>query len=76
MARKQTRHFGRPSFEVRSNADGTVGVAGFASVFDQVAYGEVIRSGAFTETLKQTRTLSCSSITAGCRSRRPHARGR
>lgn len=40
-------------FEVRSNDDGTVGVRGYAAVFDSVAHGEVVRSSAFNRTLEQ-----------------------
>ena len=39
--------------EVRRNPDGTVGVRGYAAVFDYEAYGEVIRSSAFNRTLAQ-----------------------
>ena len=37
--------------EVRTNADGSFGVSGYASVFDSPAHGEVIRHGAFHRTL-------------------------
>jgi HK97 family phage prohead protease len=36
----------------RSNDDGTVGLRGYASVFDQVAHGETVKRHAFTRTLK------------------------
>ena len=39
--------------EVRSNADGTVGLRGYAAVFDSEAHGEVVRPSAFNTTLKQ-----------------------
>lgn len=39
--------------QIRSNADGTVGVRGYAAVFDVEAHGEVIRSSAFNRTLAQ-----------------------
>jgi HK97 family phage prohead protease len=39
--------------EVRSNADGTVGLRGYAAVFDSEAHGEVVRASAFNTTLKQ-----------------------
>jgi HK97 family phage prohead protease len=38
-------------FEVRSNTDGTIGVRGYAAVFNSEAHGEVIRSSAFNRTL-------------------------
>lgn len=38
--------------EVRSADDGTVGIKGYAAVFDQVENGEVIRPGAFTRSLQ------------------------
>lgn len=37
--------------QVRSNADGTIGVRGYAAVFGQEAHGEVIMPGAFDRTL-------------------------
>lgn len=40
-------------FQVRTNADGTIGVRGYAAVFDSEAHGEVIRSSAFNRTLAQ-----------------------
>ena len=39
--------------QVRSNADGTIGIRGYAAVFDSPAHGEVIRRGAFNRTLAQ-----------------------
>lgn len=41
------------SFELREADNGIVGLVGYAAVFDQVAYGEVVRSGAFTKTLQE-----------------------
>lgn len=38
---------------VRTNADGTVGVRGYAAVFDSVSHGEVIKRGAFNRTIAQ-----------------------
>lgn len=51
MKKPQERRYAPTSFEVREAADGTIGFSGYAAVFDQVAYGEVIRSGAFSKTL-------------------------
>ena len=48
----ERRVAGEP-FEVRSNADGTIGVRGYAAVFDYEAHGEVIRSAAFNRTIAQ-----------------------
>jgi HK97 family phage prohead protease len=33
--------------------DGKVGIRGYAAVYDQVAYGEVVRSGAFDKTVSE-----------------------
>lgn len=41
------------AIQIRSNPDGTVGVRGYASVFDSEAYGEVIRSSAFNRSVAQ-----------------------
>lgn len=51
MKRQTERRYAPTSFEVREAADGTIGFRGYAAVFNQVAYGEVIRPGAFTKTL-------------------------
>lgn len=48
----ERRTFSEP-FQIRSNADGTVGIRGYAAVFDSPAHGEVIRSVAFNRTLAQ-----------------------
>jgi uncharacterized protein len=48
----ERRIFDAP-LEVRSNGDGTVGVRGYAAVFDSVSHGEVVRSSAFNRTLQQ-----------------------
>lgn len=48
----QRRIFAEP-IQVRKNADGTIGVRGYAAVFDSEAHGEVIRAGAFNRTLAQ-----------------------
>lgn len=39
--------------QVRDNPDGTIGVRGYAAVFDSPAHGEVIRRHAFNRTLQQ-----------------------
>lgn len=41
------------NIEIRTNKDGTVGLRGYAAVFDSEAHGEVVRSSAFNTTLKQ-----------------------
>jgi HK97 family phage prohead protease len=41
------------SIEIRTAADGTVGLRGYAAVFDSPAHGEVVRSSAFNRTLAQ-----------------------
>lgn len=45
----ETRSF-HAGWEIRENGD-TVGLRGYAAMFDSPAHGEVIRSGAFTKTL-------------------------
>lgn len=39
--------------QIRSNADGTVGLSGYAAMFDSPAHGEVVRRSAFNRTLQQ-----------------------
>lgn len=51
--RTMERRYAPTTFEVREAADGTVGFRGYAAVFNQVAYGEVIREGAFDKTLAE-----------------------
>jgi hypothetical protein len=46
----ETRSF-HAGWEIREAEDGTVGLRGYAALFDSPAHGEVIRSGAFTKTL-------------------------
>lgn len=41
------------SIEVRTNGDGTVGLRGYAAVFDSPAHGEVVKRSAFNRTLDQ-----------------------
>lgn len=48
----QRRIFSEP-FQIRTNSDGTIGVRGYAAVFDSEAHGEVIRSSAFNRTIAQ-----------------------
>lgn len=40
-------------WEIRQEHDGTVGLRGYAAVFDSPSHGEVIRSSAFTKTLAE-----------------------
>jgi uncharacterized protein len=54
MSKPLERRLASGSFEIRKSPDGkTVGVRGYAAVFDSVAYGEVIRSSAFNRTIAQ-----------------------
>lgn len=48
----ERRIVGEP-FQIRRNPDGTIGVRGYAAVFDYEAYGEVIRASAFNRSLAQ-----------------------
>lgn len=45
------RRFAPAQWEVREAPDGTVGVSGYAAVFDSESYGEVVRRSAFNKTL-------------------------
>jgi HK97 family phage prohead protease len=47
------RRFTETHLEVRRAADGTVGLRGYAAVFDYEAHGEVVKRGAFNRTLAQ-----------------------
>ncbi len=40
-------------FEVRDQPDGKVAIRGYAAVYDQIAYGEVVRAGAFDKTVSE-----------------------
>lgn len=51
MSEKVERRSYEASWEVREAPDGTVGLRGYAAMFDQPAHGEVIRSTAFNKTL-------------------------
>lgn len=53
MSKPLERRIGGEPFEVRNNPDGTIGVRGYAAVYDYEAYGEVIRSSAFNRTIAQ-----------------------
>lgn len=54
MTKKLERRIVDANIQVRRAADGSsVGVRGYAAVFDSVAHGEVIRSAAFNRTLAQ-----------------------
>lgn len=52
MKTLERRSCTRP-IEVREAPDGSINVRGYASVFDQEAYGEVVKSTAFNRTLAQ-----------------------
>ena len=47
------RRIAHAPVQVRKNADGTIGVRGYAAVWDSPAHGEVIRKGAFSRTIEQ-----------------------
>lgn len=53
MKRTMERRYAPTTFKLREANDGTIGFRGYAAVFNQVAYGEVIRPGAFTKTLAE-----------------------
>jgi HK97 family phage prohead protease len=54
MTKKIERRIVDANIQVRRSPDGTsVGVRGYAAVFDSVAHGEVIRAGAFNRTIAQ-----------------------
>ena len=53
MSNQIERRVAGEPFEIRSNADGSIGVRGYAAVFDYEAHGEVIRSAAFNRTIAQ-----------------------
>ncbi len=57
MTRVLERRIVDAKIEVRENADGTVGVRGYAAVFDKPAHGEVIRSAAFNRTIAQKQNV-------------------
>lgn len=40
-------------FEIRANDDGTIGLRGYAALFDSPAHGEVVKRSAFNRTLQQ-----------------------
>lgn len=70
--RTMERRFAPEPFEVRENADGTVNVRGWAAVYNQVAYGEVIRPGAFTKTCAENPDVSLLSNHGGLPMARTH----
>lgn len=47
------RRLNSEPIQIRSNPDGSIGVRGYAAVFDSEAHGEVIRSSAFNRTVEQ-----------------------
>lgn len=51
--KKPQKRYAPTSFEVREAADGTIGFRGYAAVYNQVSYGEVIRPGAFDDSLSR-----------------------
>jgi uncharacterized protein len=53
MTKPIERRMAHAEFQVRDNPDGTVGVRGYAAIFDSEAHGEVIRPGAFNRTVAQ-----------------------
>lgn len=53
MTKLMERRAFSADIEIRTAADGTVGLHGYAAVFDSEAFDEVIRSGAFSRTLTQ-----------------------
>jgi HK97 family phage prohead protease len=53
MSKHIERRFAHAEFQVRDNADGTVGVRGYAAVFDSEAHDEVIRPAAFNRSVAQ-----------------------
>jgi HK97 family phage prohead protease len=53
MAKQLERRSFHADWQVRDNGDGTVGVRGYAAVFDSPAHGEVIKRTAFNRTLQQ-----------------------
>jgi len=53
MKREMQRRTVAARFELRDTPSGGVGLRGYAAMFDQVSYGEVIRKGAFTKTLAE-----------------------
>lgn len=53
MIKRLERRSFDAQWKVRDNGDGTVGVRGYAAVFDSPAHGETIKRSAFTRTLAQ-----------------------
>lgn len=51
--KKLERRIHDASFQIRTNDDGTVGVHGYAAVFDVPSHGEVIKRSAFNRSLAQ-----------------------
>lgn len=53
MSKPIERRIAAASIEIRTNTDGTVGLSGYAAVFDSPAHGEVVKRSAFNRTLAQ-----------------------
>ena len=53
MKKQIERRITDAKITVRKNDDGTVGVRGYAAVFDSESFGEVIKRGAFNRTIAQ-----------------------
>jgi uncharacterized protein len=53
MSKNIERRVFDANIEVRTNSDGTVGVRGYAAVFNSEAHGEVVKPSAFTRTIAQ-----------------------
>lgn len=47
------RRLAHAPVQIRKNSDGTVGVRGYAAVWDSPAHGEVIKKGAFHRSIEQ-----------------------
>lgn len=52
--KKVERRSFHAGWEIREAADGTVGLRGYAAMFDAPAHGEVVKSSAFTKTLAES----------------------
>lgn len=53
MSKPIERRMFAANLEVRTNANGTVGLRGYAAMFEQVAHGEMVARSAFNRTLAQ-----------------------
>lgn len=57
MSKKRDSRVRPFSIEAREAPDGMSEIVGYASVFNQIAYGEVIRPGAFSKTLRESKEI-------------------